>query len=130
MRHTLLHLLRTLAGATCLALLLTAPARAAEQVDVELVLMADASLSIDDAEIEFQRQGYAHALVHPEVLVAIKRGALGKIAVTFVEWADQTTQDVVVPWMVIDGEASARAFGKELLSTPRTAKGTNANGAP
>jgi hypothetical protein len=129
MRHTLLHLLRTLAGAACLALLLTAPARAAEQVDVELVLMADASLSIDDAEIEFQRQGYAHALVHPEVLVAIKRGALGKIAVTFVEWADQTTQDVVVPWMVIDGEASARAFVKELLSTPRTAYGTNAIGA-
>jgi hypothetical protein len=36
-----------------------APATAAESVDLELVLLADASRSIDDAEIRFQRQGYA-----------------------------------------------------------------------
>lgn len=129
MKGILPVLIRAVTGAVLLSLLLIAPAHAAEEVDVELVLMADASLSIDDAEIEFQRQGYADALVHPDVLAAIRRGALGKIAITFIEWADATTQDVVVPWMVIDGEASARAFGEKLLSSPRTAYGMNAIGS-
>lgn len=111
------------------AALLISAVRADEQVDVEIVFLSDASLSIDDAEIRFQRQGYADALAHPEVLAAIKRGALGKIAVTFIEWADETTQDVVVPWTVIDGEQSALSFGHELMAKERTAYGTNAIGA-
>ncbi len=37
-------------------------ARAAERVDLELVLLADASRSIDDGEIRHQRRGYAAAL--------------------------------------------------------------------
>lgn len=113
----------------CIALLLPRTAHAQQQVDVELVFMADASLSIDDAEITFQRQGYADALLHAEVQVAIKRGALGKIAVTFIEWADDKTQDVVVPWMVIDGLKSAQAFSRALLAPQRTAYGMNAIGA-
>ena len=40
-------------------------ARAGEKVDLELVLLADASGSIDDAEILFQRQGYAAAITDP-----------------------------------------------------------------
>lgn len=103
-------------------------AQAAEQVDVEIVFLSDASLSIDDAEIEFQRRGYADALRHPDVLAAIKRGALGKIAVAFMEWGDVTSQDIVVPWMVIDGEASAEHFAKMLMSTERRTYGTNAIG--
>lgn len=129
MRENLLALFKAVTVVFLLSLLLSAPARATEQVDVELVLMADASLSIDDAEIQFQRKGYADALVHPDVLAAIRRGALGKIAVTFIEWADESTQDVVVPWMIIDGEDAARSFGAKLLSSPRTAYGMNAIGA-
>jgi hypothetical protein len=41
-------------------------AAAAETVDLELVLLADASRSIDDAEIRFQRQGYAGAITAPD----------------------------------------------------------------
>lgn len=133
------HLLRRVLIGVCFALalfafafsslLLIAAARGAEQVDVELVFMSDASLSIDDAEIKFQRKGYADALLHPDVLAAIKRGALGRIAVTFIEWADESTQDVVVAWQVIDGKKSAARFGDALLAAPRTAYGTNAIGA-
>ena len=61
---------------------------AAETVDLELVLLADASGSIDDAEIRFQRQGYASAITHPEVLGAIAQGFEQRIAVTYVEWGD------------------------------------------
>ena len=100
-----------------------------EAVDVELVLLADASNSIDDAEIRFQRQGYATAVTHPDVISAIRKGPLGKIAVTFIEWGDLENQETVVPWMVIDGAASAQTFAKALFARQRLAHGSNAIGA-
>src|SRR5687768_12702584 len=78
-------------------------ARAAERVDLELVLLADASGSIDKGEIRFQRQGYDAAITHPEVLAAISQGFSQRIAVTFVEWGSEGSQEVVVPWTVVDG---------------------------
>ena len=98
------------------------------EVDLELVLLADSSGSIDDAEIRFQRQGYAQAIQHPQVLAAIGSGLLGRIAVTYVEWGDETSQDVVVPWTVIDGAAAARGFADRLMTAPRRAFGFNAIG--
>ena len=109
--------------------LATDPARAAERVDVELVLLADSTGSIDDAEIRLQRQGYAAALAHPDVLGAIAQGYEQRIAVTFVEWGDEDSQDVVVPWTVVDGAGSAAAFGAALLEAPRRAFGRNAIGS-
>ena len=108
--------------------LAAAPAAAGEAVDLELVLLVDASRSIDDGELRFQREGYAVAMTHPDVLAAISYGYLRRIAVTFVEWADETSQEVVVPWTVIDGEDSARRFVKAMLAAPRRAFGPNAIG--
>lgn len=118
---------RYLAAAALLVLCGMVPA-AAEEVDLELVLLADASRSIDNAEIRFQRQGYAAALEHPEVQDAIARGFLQKIAITYVEWGSADSQDVVVPWTIIDGPAAASAFGEALLAAPRRAFGPNAIG--
>lgn len=102
----------------------------ATEVDLELVLLADASGSIDEREIAFQRQGYADAMVDPEVLFAIRNGgALGRIAVTYVEWAGAQSQDVVVDWQVIATEADATAFGTALMAAPRQAYGSNAIGS-
>ncbi len=114
----------------CLCLFGLAPAHAQTktEVDVELVLLADASGSIDMGEIRLQRQGYADAMVHRDVLSAIAKGLRGRIAVTFIEWGDDSSQDIVVPWMVIDGLASAQAFGQKLLAPPRRAYGRNAIG--
>jgi hypothetical protein len=106
--------------------LLAAPA-AAQDVDLELVLLADASGSITDEEIRFQREGYAAAMTHPEVLSAIAGTAYGSIAVTYVEWAANTA--VVVDWTRIDGPESAVAFAGALLTPPRQAYGRNAIGA-
>jgi hypothetical protein len=106
-----------------------APAAAAEQVDLELVLAADASGSIDEGEIRLQREGYAAAITSGEILDAIGVGYLGRIAVTYVEWGDQDSQEVVVPWTVVDGPASASAFADRLLDTPRLAFGRNAIGS-
>jgi len=108
--------------------LAAAPATGAEPVDLELVLLADASRSIDDGEIRLQREGYAAAITHPEVLAAIDGGYLRRIALTYVEWGDETSQEVVVPWTVIEGPGSAAAFAKDLLAAPRLAEGPNAIG--
>lgn len=112
------------------AAVLLAPAQGqAEELDLELVLLADATGSIDDAEIRFQRQGYAAALTHPQVLEAITGSLTGRIALTYVEWGDASSQDVVVPWTVIDGAESAGHFAKALLAAPRRAYGYNAIGS-
>ncbi|PWR03754.1 hypothetical protein DKT77_05065 [Meridianimarinicoccus roseus] len=99
---------------------------AAQDTDLELVLLADASGSIDAGEIAFQRSGYAEAITDPEVLETIMQTAYGSIAVTYVEWA--ANQAVVVPWRVIDGPDSAAAFAAELTSAGRAAFGRNAIG--
>lgn len=109
-----------------LALLMTTAA-SAQEVDLELVLLADASGSITEAEIAFQRQGYAAALTDPAVLDVIANTLTGSIAVTYVEWA--ANQAVVVDWTVIDGPEAAAGFAEALLDPPRLAYGRNAIGA-
>jgi Protein of unknown function (DUF1194) len=113
----------------CLAASPGGAATAQTAVDLELVLLADATGSIDDAEITFQRQGYAGAITDPAVISAIRNTAYGRIAVTYVEWADAVSQDIVVDWTVIDGAESAAAFADALFKPPRRAYGSNAIGA-
>jgi Protein of unknown function (DUF1194) len=98
-------------------------------VDLELVLLADATGSIDDREIFFQRQGYADAITDPDILSAIALGPDGRIAVTYVEWGDQHAQEVVAPWTIIDGPEAAARFAEQLTSQPRKAFGRNAIGS-
>jgi hypothetical protein len=88
------------------------------EVDVELVLAVDISYSMDPEEQALQREGYMLAVTSPEILAAIKKGVNGKIAVTYVEWAGATSQDVVVDWHVIEDLASAQAFASKLKGQP------------
>ncbi len=118
-----------------LAWLAAVPARAQDEpgrepVDLELLLLADATGSIDDVEDNLQRQGYAAALVDPQVLWAIRNGGeSGRIAIAYVEWAGARSQDVVVDWTVVSDAASASDFAARLLAAPRRVRGTNAIGA-
>lgn len=98
----------------------------AQEVEVELVLLADASRSITEAEIRFQREGYAQAMTDPAVLAAIADTPSRSIAVTYVEWAANTA--VVVDWMRIDGPGSAGTFAERVVLPPRRAHGANAIG--
>ncbi len=93
------------------------------------MLLADASRSIDDDEIRFQRAGYAAAITHPNVLAAIASGFDRRISVTYVEWGDTSSQEVVVPWSIIDGPESAAAFAATLMERPRLGHGPNAIGS-
>ncbi len=102
-----------------LLFVLAPTARATETtVDLELVLAVDVSSSMNPEEQEIQRAGYVTALTDPAVVSAILSGVLGRIALTYVEWAGPTNQSVVVSWRLIDSEASARRFAAELDAKP------------
>lgn len=94
-------------------------ARAAEKVDLLLVLASDVSRSVNAEKFKLQRDGYAAAIANPRVLDAIKGGRNGRIAVMFIEWSGTGNQKVVIDWTVIDGEPSAQTFGTRLLEEPR-----------
>ena len=100
--------------------LLAAPARAAEPVDVALVLVADVSRSIDDSEFQLQKQGYAQAFTNPKVLAAIKSGLVGSISVAYVEFAGDTEVRTVIDWTVVSDAATAKAFVDRLVAAPRS----------
>jgi hypothetical protein len=95
-----------------------AATRAETAVDLELVLAVDVSGSMDEEEHILQRQGYVAAFRHPEVIDTIMSGFIGRIAVTYVEWAGPLSQVVTVPWRIIDGKDSAGAFADILADEP------------
>jgi hypothetical protein len=94
-------------------------ARAAEEVDLLLVLSSDVSRSIDAPKFKLQRDGYAAAIVNPRVIQAIRSGALGKIGVSFVEWSGVGAQKIVIDWTIIHDEASAKDFSAQVIEAPR-----------
>lgn len=96
------------------------------EVGLELVLLADASGSIDAEELAFQRQGYALAITDPSVIEAIQSSLYGNIAVTYVEWASNTA--VVVDWTIVSDLETATGFANALTGPPRQAFGSNAIG--
>lgn len=109
-----------------IALLVTAclslsalPAAAQQKVDLELILMVDASGSIDDDEFVLQRLGYAQALRNPRVMSAIRSGPLGRIALSYVEWSGPDLKVPIVPWTVLSDEASIERVAKRLEKEPR-----------
>jgi hypothetical protein len=122
-----------LAPVLALALLLSAAAPAAAgppEVDLALVLAVDISNSMDPEEQELQREGFIQAFRSPVVHAAIRSGLLGRIAVTYMEWAGSTNQQVVMPWTVIDGPEPALAFAATLSRSPtRRAPRTSISGA-
>ncbi len=109
------------------SLVIAAPARA-QPVDLLLVLMVDASGSIDPEEFRFQREGYADAISDPRLVRAITSGRRGAIAVAFVEWGTPGGARTLIAWRRIDDAKSADAFADEIINAPRTPQSYNAIG--
>ncbi|MFH1556346.1 MAG: DUF1194 domain-containing protein, partial [Pseudomonadota bacterium] len=104
-----------------LSLLMLAPIPAAAAdlpVDVQLVLAVDVSFSMDPDEQALQREGYASALVSAEFLDALRLGPNGRIALSYMEWAGEHEQKLILPWQVIDGPASARMVSEAIRAAP------------
>ena len=111
---------RYLLLATAVAFL-TSPVAAQKKipVDLELSFVVDASGSIDQEEMQLQRQGYASALANPDVLKAIDGGFLRSIAISYIEFAADECVWQWVKWVKISGLASAQAAGAQILAAPR-----------
>ena len=91
--------------------------------DLEVILAADVSRSIDDGEFELQRKGYAAALTDPRVLTAIHARANGSVGVCFIEWSGEEDQQVVVDWTEIRDEEDAGTVAAAILAAPRSFMG-------
>lgn len=112
--------MRSLALVVALALSPIPQARAAEQVDLLLVLASDVSRSVDFTKFKLQRDGYAKAITDPNVIKAMTSGPQGRVAISFLEWAGPGQQKVVVEWTAIDGVEAAGAFADQILKVPRS----------
>lgn len=92
-------------------------------IDLEVILAADVSRSIDDAEFELQRKGYATALTDPRVLAAIRARSGAAIGICFIEWSGEEDQQVVVDWSEVRDEEDAGAIAAAILAAPRSFMG-------
>ncbi len=111
---------RSLLGSTlAVPLSFPRPARAAEPVDVELVLAVDVSRSVDQVEQEMQFKGYAAAFRDRRLIEGIAGGPLGQIAVSFFTWSDWHIQELLVPPTLIDGAVAAERFAAAIDAAPR-----------
>jgi hypothetical protein len=117
---------RLLTACLLLAVAPVAAARAAQSVDVALVLVTDVSRSIDDSEFNLEKQGYSSAFTSPQVLAAIHGGTTGAIAVAYIEFAGSLEVKTVIDFTVIRDEASAKAFADRLQEAPRSFYGRTA----
>lgn len=98
--------------------LMATPARAKVAVDLELILAADVSGSMDAEEAALQRRGYLDALTDPRVIRAIQSGTHQRVALTYVEWAGPQWQKVVVGWTLVHDAATAHAFASAIAEEP------------
>lgn len=86
------------------------------QVDLELVIAVDVSASMDSDELAIQRSGYVNAIRDADFISAVRSGPYGRVALSYIEWAHPRLQRVIVPWRLIAGAESARAFARELAT--------------
>jgi hypothetical protein len=87
-------------------------------VDVELVLAVDTSRSMDYEEVRIQREGYINALQHAEFINAVRGGLIGKIAISYFEWAGDVDPTSVIDWQVIETSQDAASFAEKLAARP------------
>ncbi len=105
------------------AALAACPARAAEPVDVALVLAVDSSTSVDMDEFYLQMEGYAAAMRHPALAEAIGSGRTGAVGVLFFEFADAKTHVVNLEWRRLASGEDLQAYARELEIAPRLVVG-------
>jgi hypothetical protein len=89
------------------------------EVDLALVLAVDCSFSVDFREFALQMKGLGQAFRKPEIKRAIAMGNLQRIAVSVVQWSDESNQVVAMPWTILESEEDGDLFGETLASMPR-----------
>ena len=95
-------------------------AGAPQQVDLKLVLAVDVSGSIDNDELQLERQGTADAFTEPEVVRAIQNGSLGRIAVAMIDFSSNPYNKIVADWHIIRDRQTAVQFADMVRKLPRS----------
>lgn len=93
------------------------------EVDLQLILAADTSVSMNPDELRMQRDGYVAAFRHRDLTDAILSGPLGRVAVTYVEWAGPADQAVVVPWTILADRKGVADFANRLAAAATERRG-------
>jgi len=91
-----------------------------QQVDLKLVLAVDVSGSIDNNELQLEREGTADAFMEPEVIRAIQNGSLGRIAVAMIDFSSNPYNKIVADWHIIRDRQSAAQFADLIRKLPRS----------
>ena len=125
-RYQVTSAMRLIALLSLASFVLAPGARAADAVDLALVLVSDVSRSIDDSEFKLEKEGYAAAFTSKQVIDAIQSGSIGTIAVAYVEFASSFEVRNVLDWSEIHDQASAQAFVDKLVAAPRSFWGRTA----
>ncbi len=116
----MIRMVAFLVALVSIAGLIVSPLQAAAEteVDLALVLAVDISWSMDPDEQVLQREGFIEAFRSPLVHDAVRKGMLGRVAVSYFEWANASHQQLIVPWTIIDGPEGAIAFADRLSRHP------------
>jgi Ca-activated chloride channel family protein len=94
--------------------------------DLCLVLLLDASGSVDAKEWELQAKATAEAISTPAIVEKITHGQYGRIVVTAMEWSSSTV--VILPWTQIANMGDAKSVALVLATYQRRQSGSTAVG--
>ena len=94
--------------------------------DLCLVLLLDASGSIDQSAWDLQAKATAAAIADRSVVERITRGPHGRIMVMALEWSSSFTQ--MLPWTPIASAADAESAAGALIAHRRVQNGATAVG--
>lgn len=95
------------------ALALLAPAAAAEECRLALVLAMDVSRSVDAADFALQTEGLALALEDAGVQAALF-GPAGDVALSVFQWSGESHQEVLVDWVVLQDRRDLPAIAQAI----------------
>jgi Ca-activated chloride channel homolog len=93
-----------------------ATAKARVEVDANLVTALDTSSSVGRFEEAVEREGLAHALVHPQFLDVVRTGPQGRVGFAVFTWSSHGHTRTVVPWTTIATAEDAKRISQHLLS--------------
>ena len=89
-------------------------------VDTALVLAVDVSGSVNDERWDLQRNGIADVLESPDFGHTIRMGAIGRVAITIVQWG---TMAHSMPWRILENHQDAVVYAQEIRSMTRQESG-------
>lgn len=95
-------------------------------VDVALVIAWDVSGSMSNDNYELQRSGTAAALRSAEVARAVQHGSIGRIAISVLQWSEQTA--VSVDWTVVEDAGDLAKLADRVAGIERMSAGSTCMG--